>query len=95
MDEDEALVHSVGMHAVFALKEENLRQLTATYDGSTRECAISVCLRNETEECYLEAVGHLADLQILFQSEVHLTYSFDEYVHEHTAKASERQFSFV
>ena len=95
MDEDEALVHSIGMHAVTALKEKNLRQLTATYDASTRECAITVCLKDDTEECYLDAVGQLADLQILFQAEVQLTYSFEEYVHEHATKASERQFSFA
>ncbi|WP_313812972.1 hypothetical protein [Glutamicibacter sp.] len=96
MDNAEALVHSIGLHAVSGIGKENLRALEVALDSDSHEAHIAVVLRHESEEQILRTTDKLNDLQILFLGEASIEWSFEEAgSRTRTVRATEKQYQYA
>lgn len=96
MTESEILLESIGEHAVAGIGKDHLRALTAIFDPETSSCDISVTLLDETESEFLRATDKLVELRVLFLEEADIDWTFHEAGSRlHTAKKSEKQFSYA
>ncbi|WP_461634517.1 hypothetical protein [Glutamicibacter soli] len=96
MDNAEALVHSIGLHAVSGIGKENLRALEVALDSENNEAHITVVLREETEDQILRSTDKLNDLQILFLGEASIQWTFEESgSRTRTVRATEKQYQYA
>lgn len=96
VNELDALTQSIGEHAVQALGEDRLRELSVVLYTHDMTCMVTVCLEENTDAEQQEALESLFDVQGLFFEDVSMSFDFGA-VDEASVAVSEmqRQFSYV
>lgn len=94
MDEFEALVHSLGEHALDYLRRENLKSLAISADAISMSAHIEVCLEDNSHKSQLLAIEKLVELRRMFLDELSIDYVF---VDESSCgiPAESREFSYA
>ena len=96
VNELDALTQSIGEHAVQALGEERLSELSVVLYTNDMTCMVTVCLQENTDAEQQEALELLFDVQGLFFEDVSMSFDFGA-VDDARVEVSEmqRQFSYV
>lgn len=78
MDGHEALVTSLGEHCVDYIGKNNVRQLTATFDGFNGIAHVEICLHNDSWSARESAIDKMIEVREMFIDHVSVDYAFSD-----------------
>lgn len=76
MDEFEAVIHSLGEHAVDYLGKDQLRQLAVFGDPLTGSARIEIVLAENSWDEQTRAIDKMLELRLMFLEELSFEYDF-------------------